>query len=277
MHARRAIAVNTKSGVDAISASIEALCSNPCRYRLVPDYVEWRPGSTWGVSRYKSLMLIDPLYGIAGGTPLYCPSNYCYKLETVGPFTGFWDRGAETLAAHMSLCGATVAWTRRGPWLQSLRAYARRVSILEADGLGGEGYCADVLHNPFFHEGGATLVYEVYEQMGEPDAIIAPGYAALLESIRVGLERLLDLGVVEEAPRIYAVDMGIGIPRWLVDSLDAVEVVVKPHSVERGYRSLNMLGFVDAEPRVEAARLELLESGEIGRDERVAVILVRAR
>ncbi len=273
MYERRVIAVSTKWGINAVAVQPEALCDNPCRYRLLLEYPEWSPRAPWGVRRYTGLMAVEPIHGVAGGTPVYCPSSHCYKLEYIGPFTGFWDRGAETLAAHMSLCDASLVWTRRGPWVEAIRSYARRVSLLETESEPPEGYCADILHNPFFHEGGATLVYEVYEQIGVPDAIIAPGFAPLLESIRVGLERLEALGFLEDQPRIYAVDVGMGIPRWLVDSLDLIEVYTPRTSIERGARSLQHLGFKGADPRVEAARILLLESGEIGRDERIIVIL----
>ncbi|AEM39234.1 hypothetical protein Pyrfu_1376 [Pyrolobus fumarii 1A] len=275
---RGLLAIRVK-GVGVAGGSPEHLCRDPCKVRIEPLDLDWRPSRPWGVARYESLMAIRPLRGIAGGTPIYCPggSSHCYKLEHVGVVTGFWERGCETLAAHIVLCGANLVETRMGPWMEALRYYLDdHVTIIAVDKLvAGKGYCADPLHNPFFHEGGATIVYELYEQIGVPDALVVPGYPALLESIRVGYERLIKLGLVDEPPRIYAVDMGIGVPRWLVDSLDLVEVLVRdPELLSRARSSLRQAGLPDnVDERLEAARIRLLESGEIGRDEVVVTVL----
>ncbi len=270
------LAVRVKGLEVAVEPS--QLCSNPCKARLVLLDPQWRPSAPWGISRYRCIMGIEPVLGAAGGTPLVCPggSTHCYKLEHVSLYSGFWDRGAETLVAHMELCGVRAAWTRSGPWLQSLRGYTRgRTSILEVEGVLVDGYCADVLHNPFFHEGGATLVYELYEETGVPDALVVPGYPALLESLRVGYERLMEVGVASEPPRIYAVDAGVGIPRWLHNALEIYEVR-RPRVASRGAVSLReaRLPVTQWSAILEEVRLELLESGELGRDERVVLILL---
>ncbi len=263
-----------------VEASVEQLCNDPCRVRLYPLYPEWRPSRGWGVSRYTSLMAIEPLLGAAGATPLICPSStHCYKLEYVSMYAPFWDRGAETLASHVVLCSPLSIETRSGPWVESLKGYlGDRIAVLEVDAEKVEargGYCADVLHNPFFHEGGATLVYELYEQLGTVDAIVAPGYPALLESIRVGYERLSDLGLVEEPPRVYAVDVGVGVPRWLASSIELYEVK-RPRDAEKGAVSLRTLGLkaTRLSSLLEAARIELLEMGELGKDEVVVTLLL---
>ncbi len=253
----------------------EGLCPNPCRSRLLVLDAEWRPSAPWGIARYKTLLAVEPVLGAAGGTPLVCPwgGSHCYKVESVG-LHGFWGRGAETLAAHAELCGAMLACTVDGPWVEALRAMMPRVSIVVGEAPGA--YCADPLHNPFFHEGGATLAYELYEQVGVPDAIVAPGYPALLESLRVGYERLAELGLLEEPPRIYAVDVGVGVPRWLASSLELYEVSVGRRHVEEASRGLReaRLPATPLSALAEAARLELLSSGELGRDERVVTILL---
>ena len=253
----------------------EGLCENPCRVKLLLLDPEWRPEAPWGIARYTSLLAIRPVLGAAGGTPLVCPwgSRHCYKVESVGLY-GFWGRGAETLASHIEACGASLVYTLDGPWLEALQAMSPRALVVVGEAPGA--YCGDPLHNPFFHEGGATLAYELYEQVGGLDAIVTPGYPALLESLRVGYERLAELGLVEEPPRIYAVDVGVGIPRWLVDSLDLVEVSVGRRAVEEAERGLReaRLPATPLAALAEAARLELLSSGELGRDEVVAVILL---
>ncbi len=273
----KALPVEVK-GSGVRGASVEDVCSDPCRLRLLLLDPEWRPEAPWGVERYARLMAVRPVLGAAGGTPLVCPWGYthCYKLESAG-YMGFWGRGAETLASHLEMCSAGMVWTLEGPWLGALRVYAPRASVI----VGGEpppgAYCADPLHNPFFHEGGATLAYELYEQTrGELDAIVAPGYPALLESLRVGYERLEELGLVEEPPRVYAFDVGVGIPRWLSEPLELIETRVYPDEAEAAVEPLQAarLPAHRLAAYAEAARLKLLEAGELGRDERVAILIL---
>ena len=273
----KALPVEVK-GSGVRGAGIDDVCSDPCRLRLLLLDPDWKPAAPWGVSRYTSIMGVVPALGAAGGTPLVCPWGYshCYKIEAVG-YMGFWGRGVETLAAHAERCGATIVWSVEGPWLDALKVYLPRAVILA----GGSGpppgaYCADPLHNPFFHEGGATLAYELYEQMGVVDALVVPGYPAILESIKVGYERLVELGLVEEPPRVYAFDVGVGVPRWLADRLELVEVRVGEGEARDAAEALraSRLPYAGLAGYAEAARLKLLEMGELGRDERVAIVIL---
>lgn len=60
--------------------------------------------------------------------------------------------------------------------------------------------------NPYFIEGEKTMAYEAYEQIGSVDYIVAPlGSGTLLLGLYKGYEELVELGVLNEMPRIIAV------------------------------------------------------------------------
>ena len=68
-------------------------------------------------------------------------------------------------------------------------------------------YYASHVYNPFFYEGTKTYIYEVYEQLRRiPANIFVPlGNGTLFIGIVKALQELLDSDVIEEMPRIVAV------------------------------------------------------------------------
>ncbi len=70
-----------------------------------------------------------------------------------------------------------------------------------------EKYYASHLWNPFFIEGLKTVAYEIAEQAGRiVDSIILPvGSGGYTIGVYKGFSELLELGIVDEIPRIYGV------------------------------------------------------------------------
>lgn len=68
-------------------------------------------------------------------------------------------------------------------------------------------YYASHVYNPFFYQGTKTYIYEVYEQLGRiPKNLFIPlGNGTLLIGSIIGLEELLNSGLIKEMPNIYAV------------------------------------------------------------------------
>lgn len=60
--------------------------------------------------------------------------------------------------------------------------------------------------NPFFIEGTKTIAYEILEQIGVPDNIIAPiGGGSLILGVYKGFKELESMGIVDKMPKLYGV------------------------------------------------------------------------
>jgi threonine synthase len=60
--------------------------------------------------------------------------------------------------------------------------------------------------NPYFIEGEKTMAYEAYEQIGNVDYVVVPlGSGTILLGLYKGYEELVELGALNEMPRIIAV------------------------------------------------------------------------
>ncbi|WP_367182617.1 pyridoxal-phosphate dependent enzyme [Thermococcus sp.] len=60
--------------------------------------------------------------------------------------------------------------------------------------------------NPYFLEGTKTIAFEIYEQLGVPDWVLAPtGSGTLLLGLWKGFSELKAMGKIEELPRLVAV------------------------------------------------------------------------
>ncbi|MEA3442742.1 MAG: pyridoxal-phosphate dependent enzyme [Chloroflexota bacterium] len=60
--------------------------------------------------------------------------------------------------------------------------------------------------NPYFIEGVKTIAYETYEQIGGVDCVVVPvGSGTILLGLYKGYEELVKLGVLNEVPRVIAV------------------------------------------------------------------------
>ena len=69
-------------------------------------------------------------------------------------------------------------------------------------------YYASHYYNPFTFEGLKTIAYEIWEQLGErgPDNLVLPvGHGTLLLGAYQGFTDLLEAGLVEHLPRLFAV------------------------------------------------------------------------
>lgn len=68
-------------------------------------------------------------------------------------------------------------------------------------------YYANHVYNPFFYEGTKTYIYEVYEELKRiPENIFVPlGNGTLFLGLVKGLEELLNSGLIEKMPSIFAV------------------------------------------------------------------------
>lgn len=71
-------------------------------------------------------------------------------------------------------------------------------------------YYASHVYNPYFYQGTKTYIYEVYEKLGKiPVNILIPvGNGTLYLGIIKGMEDLLRGGLIDEMPKIYAVQSG---------------------------------------------------------------------
>lgn len=70
-----------------------------------------------------------------------------------------------------------------------------------------EAFYASHIFNPLFYEGTKTYFFEVYEQLGKlPDGVIVPvGNGTLLLGAYAAFSQLLQWGIIEQMPPIYAV------------------------------------------------------------------------
>ncbi len=167
-----------------------------------------------------------------------------FKLEYSNPSGSFKDRGAALALSHASTLGArcvvedssgnaglAVARAASMLGLESIVVVPRDAplgkkrairllgaSLVEAETraaaaslaleLARRRKCYYVYHlgNPFFVEGLETIAYEVYEQRGIPDAVIAPfGSGGLFLGIARGFAKLRSLGLAKKQPMMIAV------------------------------------------------------------------------
>lgn len=72
----------------------------------------------------------------------------------------------------------------------------------------GDHFYASHVYNPYFYQGTKTYVYEVFEQLkgNMVDTFIVPvGNGTLLLGVYYGLKDLMELGLIDEMPRIIGV------------------------------------------------------------------------
>jgi threonine synthase len=68
-------------------------------------------------------------------------------------------------------------------------------------------FYASHVYNPFFYEGTKTYAYEIWEELkGVPDSLIIPvGNGTLLLGAYYGFKELVELGLIQKAPKLIAV------------------------------------------------------------------------
>ncbi len=167
-----------------------------------------------------------------------------FKLEYNNPSGSFKDRGAALALSHALMLGArcvvedssgnaglAVARAARISGMEAIivvprdaprgkkraiellgaglvEAETRAVAAALAPKLAKDKKCYYVYHlgNPFFLEGLETIAYEVYEQEGVPDAVIAPfGSGGLFLGLARGFSKLRSLGLTRTQPIMIAV------------------------------------------------------------------------
>ena len=102
--------------------------------------------------------------------------------------------------------------------IDMIRSHGAKVNVVP----GSRDHCADVcrskveeegvyyanhVFNPFFYQGTKTYIYEIYEQLRRiPENIFIPlGNGTLFLGVMIGLEELLQSGIIEKMPRVFAV------------------------------------------------------------------------
>jgi threonine synthase len=101
--------------------------------------------------------------------------------------------------------------------INMIKAHKARVNVVPGsrdncanvcrDKVAKEGkYYANHVYNPFFYQGTKTYIYETYEQLHRiPANIVIPlGNGTLVIGIVKALEELLESGVIEKMPQIFA-------------------------------------------------------------------------
>ena len=176
-----------------------------------------------------------------GNTPMVKMGKHRFKLDFLNPTGSYKDRGSATLISYLKQngireiaedssgnAGASIAAysaaagikatifvpeNARGTKLKQIEAYGAEVvkvkgsreDVMRAAMSSGKYYASHVLQ-PFFRDGIRTLAYEIVLQHRAVKEIVIPVSAGtLLLGVYEGLNHLLKSGVIEERPKIIAV------------------------------------------------------------------------
>jgi threonine synthase len=176
-----------------------------------------------------------------GNTPLIKIGKLHFKLDFLNPTGSYKDRGSVTLisflrqngikdisedssgnaGASISAYSATaginatifVPENAKGVKLKQIESYGAKVvkvkgnrnDVMKAAMNSGKYYASHILQ-PFFRDGIRTLAYEIVKQHKSVKEIVIPVSAGtLLLGLHEGLNHLLKSGVIEERPKIIAV------------------------------------------------------------------------
>ena len=146
-------------------------------------------------------------------------------------------------------CEICVPNTAGGPKVAQMAAHGaevieirgrREYAALAAWAAAAHGaYYASHVYNPFFLAGIETLAYELWEQLGHqaPGALVVPvGNGTLLLGLYEGFQRLLQAGLVDRLPRLFAVQATACAPLYQAFRQDQTQVsaVVAEPSVATG-------------------------------------------
>jgi threonine synthase len=183
---------------------------------------------------------LTPLIQIkAFGLELWC------KLEFLAPTGSFKDRGTAVLVSHLKAMGVSrVVEDSSGNAAASLAAYCARANIQAqifvpayaspgklrqielygaelvpvegprdnaakaAQQAANKSYYASHYYNPIGLAGMATFAYELAEQLGwrAPDNVLFPvGHGTFLLGTYLGFKQLVQAGLIERMPRLFAV------------------------------------------------------------------------
>ncbi len=100
-------------------------------------------------------------------------------------------------------------------------------------------YYASHVWNPFFHQGTKTFAYEICEQMDwkAPDTVVLPaGNGTLLIGVYLGFQELKKAGVIQQMPRLVAVQSAQCAPLYQVfhQNLKEIPSLVKGETLAEG-------------------------------------------
>ncbi|BCU68934.1 pyridoxal-phosphate dependent enzyme [Stygiolobus caldivivus] len=176
-----------------------------------------------------------------GNTPLLKVGKLRFKLDFLNPTGSYKDRGSVTLISYLKQVGikdisedssgnagasisaysaaaginATifVPENAKGSKLRQIESYGAKVvkvkgsrdDVMKAAMGSGKYYASHILQ-PFFRDGIRTLAYEIISQYKDTREIVIPVSAGtLLLGLYEGLTHLLRSGIIEEKPKIIAV------------------------------------------------------------------------
>jgi len=204
--------------------------------------------------------------------------EFLAKLEFFAPSGSFKDRGTTVLVSFLKELGVeAVVEDSSGNAAASLSAYCARAKIqckifvpahaspaklaqiraygaqlipvegprenasLAAQHAEESSYYASHVYSPLILEGTKTLAYEVWEQLGgrAPEAMLFPtGHGTLLLGAYYGFRDLLDAGLIERMPALYAVQSQACAPlsRVFYENLSELPDVPQGETIAEGIR-----------------------------------------
>ncbi|MET1101729.1 MAG: pyridoxal-phosphate dependent enzyme [Pyrodictiaceae archaeon] len=289
-------------------------CGRPLTILYDYEHIEWKPKGR-GLQRYSFLLPLTPPYTGEGSTPLVEAANAVFKLDYMNPSGSFKDRGTLLALSYAKLKGwREVIEDTSGNTGISIAFYANilgmRATIIMPAGapegkkklvklLGGriieardrsnarekaielvdeKHYYVNHLESPFYIEGAKTIAFEIFEDIGVPDTVIAPiGSGGLILGVYKGFQELRSLGLTTRIPRLvgiqgcsappvyealhgkintrecsshYADGIMVRNPPRLAEIVEAIRksggtvILVDNNDVRRGLRELISMGFI---------------------------------
>jgi threonine synthase len=113
---------------------------------------------------------------------------------------------------------------------------ANRLAVLASDELGWN--VVNVTSRPYYGEGSKTIAFELCEQFGwtPPDNVVIPvASGALLRAIHVGFKQFLEVGLINQIPRIFGAQAEGCSPvaRAFREGRAAVEPIELPNTIAK--------------------------------------------
>lgn len=184
-------------------------------------------GASVLISKVKELGISSVVEDSSGNAGC-AVAAYCAKAHIRCEIFVPQDTAAGKLA-QIQLYGATLKK------ISGSREDTARAVLAEAQ----REYYASHSWNPFFFQGTKTFAYEVCEQLGWecPDTVILPvGNGTLVLGAHIGFTELRDAGIIENIPKIIAVQSESCAPLYKAFLKDLAEVpdIVKSDTLAEG-------------------------------------------
>ncbi len=272
----------------------------------------------WRYKKFLPTKSGSPVSFGEGWTPIIKDDkNLQFKLDYLMPSGSFKDRGASVLVSKMQELKITQAVEdssgNAGKAIASYCARAgidcriivpkstsqKKMKLIRETGaridnssvnrsaaaekalrIADEIYYASHSWNPYFLQGTKTIIYEIFEQMKQmPERIIVPvGNGTLILGIYLGLEDLINAGLLDAVPEIIGVQSSQCAP--LVDAFEQgkqtltdrqwQDSIANGISVSQPIRAAQILEFTDrfkshliaiSDEKIQKAYYELHEKG----------------